>query len=256
MTAFAVVAWPRLHKRLPFGVLVVLLLASLLFYTVAGAFTGLFLLCFTLALWLAARRSGAGGTLLAGLRPLWLATAAALGLALLIYYAQYIPPIIQRTLPYFAEALFGAGHEDTGRVSDTFSAYLLRHGRLLHYGLVVPLLLTAAYLVWQWVARFRLAPDATAADTRPVLLWAAVAGWVGVMLVFFPLAYKISMVDKHFIVAVPFLAIASGAVLDRLWHSRAALPVRGLTALYYIYLGAAALSLWLHRIIIVQQVSE
>jgi hypothetical protein len=57
-------------------------------------------------------------------------------------------------------------------------------------------------------------------------------------------------------VAVPFLAIASGAVLDRLWHSRAALPVRGLTALYYIYLGAAALSLWLHRIIIVQQVSE
>jgi hypothetical protein len=248
-----------------FLVLALLLLASLLFYTVAGAFMGLFLLCFTLALWLAAWRSSTGKMLLSGLRPLWLATAAALGVSLLIYYGQYIPPIIERTIPYFVEALVGEGHEDAGRVSDTLSAYLLRHGRLAHYGLVVPLLLTAIYLVWAWIDHFRLGvlpaqsdptsnnPD-TPAQPGAVLLWAMVAGWVAVMLVFVPLGYKISMVDKHFLVAIPAMMLASAVVIDRLW--RFGWPVWVFTLLWYSYLGASAVQLWLTRIAVVQQVYE
>jgi hypothetical protein len=258
-TVFALACWPRLHKRGMFLVLALLLLASLLFYTVAGAFMGLFLLCFTLALWLAAQRSSTGKALLPGLRPLWLATAAALGVSLLIYYGQYIPPIIEQTIPYFVEALVGEGHEDAGRVSDTLSAYLLRHGRLAHYGLVVPLLLTAVYLVWAWVARFRLTPPTSSATDAPaqpggVLLWAMVAGWVAVMLVFVPLGYRISMVDKHFLAAIPAMMLASAIVLDRLW--RFGWPVWVFTLLWYGYLGAAAVQLWLTRIAIVQQVYE
>jgi hypothetical protein len=259
-TVFILARWPHLHTRGTFLVLTLLLLAALLFYTVAGAFMGLFLICFTLALWLAAWRSHTAKTVLPGLRPLWLATAAALGASLLIYYGQYIPPIIERTIPYFVEALVGEGHEDTGKVSGTLATYLLDHRRLAYYGLVIPMLLTAVYLVWAWVDRFRLGlPPAgnisdTSAQPGTVLLWAMVAGWVAVMLIFVPLGYKISMVDKHFLAAIPAMTLASAVVLDRLW--RFGWPVWVFTLLWYGYLGVSAAQLWLNRIAIVKQVYE
>jgi hypothetical protein len=217
-TAFVLLFWGRLRQRGPFVALVGLLLAAFLIYTVAGVFTGLFLFAFTAALWLAVWRGGTEQRgLLAGLRPLWLAAAAAMGIALLIYYGQYIQPIIQQTLPYFARALTES-HEETGRVGDTLGAYLLRHGRLTAYGLVLPLLLFA------------------------------------VMLLFVPLGYKVSMVDKHFFVAVPLMLVASAAVLDALW--RRFWAARAATVLYIGYLAFAAVSLWLTRIASVRQVYE
>ncbi len=256
LTTFAVIAWSKLGRPGHFVALTTLLLGSLLVYTVAGVFTGVFLFCFTLALWVAAKRSRQSAGVLGGLRPLWLATLAALALALLIYYGQYIPPIINQTIPYFAEA-FTEGHEDTGRVTDTWSEYLLRHERLAgsSYRLAIPLLLTFVYLVWAWAGRFwQPAEGNTRQITGPLLLWAAVAGWVGVMLLFFPVAYRVSMVDKHFIAAIPLMMIASAAILDRLW--RYGWPVWGATLLFYLYLGASAISLWLTRIVGVQQIYE
>ncbi len=253
LTAFMLAAWPHLQQRVPFGVLTLLLLGALLFYTVAGAFTGLFLLCFTLALWLAVRSANLPRGLLAGIRPLWLATAAALALALLVYYGQYIPPIIERTLPYFAQ-IFTASREETGRVGDTWTAYLLRHTRLSYYGLVGPLLLTAVYLVREWAGRFRRGDtDSEQPEARAsaVLLWAAVAAWVVVLLLFVPAGFKVSMVDKHFFVALPMLVVASAAVLAWLWQ-RGRLA-RWAIALYYGYLGVAALVLWVSRVSTVQQ---
>jgi hypothetical protein len=255
-TTFAVLFWDHLRQRGPFVALVGLLLAAFLIYTVAGVFTGLFLFGFTAALWLAVWRGGAEQRgLLKGLRPLWLAAAAAMSIALLVYYGQYILPIIQQTLPYFARALTES-HEETGRVGDTLGAYLLRHGRLSAYGIVLPLLLTFAYLVWQWVARFRLAPEPVEPATRggPLLLWAAVAGWVAMMLLFVPLGYKVSMVDKHFFVAVPLMLVASAAVFDALWARFWA--ARAVTALYIGYLAVTTVSLWLERIASVRQVYE
>jgi hypothetical protein len=252
VTACMVIAWEELHRPRPFVSLLLLLLGALLIYTVAGVFTGLFLFCFTGALLLASWRAERMRALLPGLRPLWLATGLALGLVLLIYYGQYILPIIERTLPYFASALTES-REATGRVGDTWGAYLLRHGRLTAYGIVVPLLLTAVYLGWEWRARFRqpaATPDAPPQHGR-VVLWAAVAGWVAVMLLFLPLAFKISLVDKHFFAAIPLLVLASAAVLDRLW--RYGWPVWALTAVYYCYLAASAVTLWLTRIVEVRQ---
>jgi hypothetical protein len=255
LTAFMLVAWHRLRSWGPFVALVVVLLASLLVYTVAGFFVGLFLVVFTAALWFAARRAGLGAALLPGLRSLWVATLAALALALLIYYGQYIPPIIERTIPYFVEA-FTEGHEDTGRVGDTWSGYLLRHGRLASYGLVVPLFLTAVYLGWESWRRFRptAAPADAPAHPGAVLVWAAVAGWAVVMLVFVPLAFTISMVDKHFLAAIPMMLLASGVVLDRFW--RLGWPARLITLLYIAYLAGAAVNLWLTRIAVVRQIYE
>lgn len=253
VTAWIIVAWDRLHTRKNLLVLTICLVAALLFYTVAGLFTGLFLTCFTLALWAAARHGSRDRTLLRGLRPLWLATAAALTMVLLIYYGQYIPVMLERTLPYFTQALTRS-REETGRVSDTLTMYLLRHTRLAYYGLAGPLLLTAIYLVWTWVQRFRepvVTDQASPTQSGPVLLWAAVAGWFAVMLLFVPLGYKVSMVDKHFFVAMPLLVVASAAVLDWLWQRSRAMQF--ITVLFYLYLALSAISLWITRITVVRQ---
>lgn len=252
-TLWVVVGWERLHERMPFIVLTLLLLGAFLIYTVAGVLTGLFLVLLTPLVWLAAGRSQQPH-LRRGLRPLWLATALAALLAIGIYYFQYIPPIIERTLPYFLEAFAGDGHADSGKATDTVGDYLLRHARLTSYGIVLPLLLGLVYLGWGWRSRFTLHEPTTAPHATPpaaVILWAAVGGWAGVMLLFVPLAYVISMVDKHFFVALPLLVLATGAVLARLWQQ--GWWARLLILLYYAYLFVAALNLWLTRILTVKQ---
>jgi hypothetical protein len=120
--------------------------------------------------------------------------------------------------------------------------------------------------VWAWISRFREPVAATgavpatpdsAASGRAVLLWAAVVGWCAVMLLFIPIGYRISMVDKHFFVAIPFMMLASAAVIDRFWqHTRYGWPVRAATLVLCCYLGLSALTLWLTRIAIVRQVYE
>ncbi|NJP05438.1 MAG: hypothetical protein HC837_07355 [Chloroflexaceae bacterium] len=228
-TAFVVIGWQKLHQAGPFLILTLLLLVSLLVYTVSGAFMGLFLLLFTLAialvLWQQKRLNRHEGdhirVLTRGLIALWLATLSALILSLLIYYGQYLLPIIERTIPYFAEALT-ADHEDMGRTGDTLPDYALRHTRLTLYGLVIPIGLSIIYVIWQWLrGSQRLVPtQEERGASEPLhawLLWAAIAGWLGVMLLFIPLAYKISMVDKHFFVTMPLLCIASAALIDYSW---------------------------------------
>ncbi len=252
-TLWVVVQWHRLHERVPFLVLTLLLLGAFLIYTVAGVLTGLFLVLFTPLVWLAAARSQQPD-LRRGVRPLWLATALAALLAIAIYYVQYIPPIIERTLPYFVEAFAGDGHADSGKATDTPIAYLLRHARLASYGIVVPIVLGLVYLVWGWLSRCTLTlrpPAHTPTTPSAVILWAAVAGWAAVLLLFVPLAYIISMVDKHFFVALPLLVLATAAVLERLWAR--GWWARTVILLYYAYLLVAALNLWLTRILTVKQ---
>ena len=143
---------------------------------------------------------------------------------MLIYYAQYVPLIIERTVPYFVGAFSGtASPEESGKVTDTLSDYITRHTRLMTYGLVIPILLGLLYLVWGWLQRFQLNPRPELARQPPapasaVILWAAVGGWVTIMLIFLPLAYVVSMVDKHFFVAIPMLMLASGALLEQVWQ--------------------------------------
>jgi hypothetical protein len=100
-TVYIVAAYRRLDQRGPFVILTLLLTATLLMYTVMAAFMLLFLGLLAPALWL----RGLGGE--RGSRPilaLALATATALGIATLVYYGQYIAPIVERTIPYFLQA--------------------------------------------------------------------------------------------------------------------------------------------------------
>ncbi|MEO7910875.1 MAG: hypothetical protein ABIV47_14625 [Roseiflexaceae bacterium] len=118
-TVFIVVAYRRLYQPWPFITLTLLLTITLLMYTVVAAFMGVFLCLLVPALWLVEAtkderrttnddtRSGRSSFVLdpsSGRRPLIglaLAGIAALGLATLIYYGQYIPLILERTVPYF-----------------------------------------------------------------------------------------------------------------------------------------------------------
>jgi hypothetical protein len=278
-STYMVAAWDRLRRPGPFIALTLLLLGAVLFYTVAGVFMGLFLVIFT-ALALLLR-----SPLRRGLLPLWGAAGVAIGVSLLVYYAQYIPPILERTVPYFARSLTSS-NESIGKASDTLGAYFARHTRLFGYGLVVPLALSLIYMLGYWraviadsgwrrtsaAARPRLtetraetADPANRNGQSPTsnlqLLPLVIAAWLGVMLLFIPLAYKVSMVDKHFFVAMPFMLVASGAVLDRLlrWAQeqlrggRAYRLAVGALAAYYVYGAGASLLLWLTRIATVRQ---
>lgn len=243
-TVMLVIQWDQLAHRWSFLSFVVVILASLLFYTVAGFFLGLFFVLFTMALLVVHGIQRQGGSLIREIGRLWAAIGVALVLSLILYYGQYVEPIITQTLPYFGTALTQS-HEETGRVGDTIGDYLIRHTRLIGYGLVLPIVLSGIYLMWEWHDRHQIR------GTGRARLWAAVAGWYGVMLLFVPLAYKISMVDKHFFVALPVLVIGSAVMIDRLWQR--GWPMIVAIIVYYGMLVSSALQLWISRIANVQQ---
>lgn len=249
-TTFIFVGWRRLGEWLPFLILVFMLLGTLLFYTVTGAFMGFFLSFFTLVLLLVARRTSEPKVLLAGLRPLWLAASVALGLSLIIYYGQYVGPIVERTVPYFGQALTQSS-ESLGKASDTLSDYLYRHYRLWGYGLAIPLLLALGYLLGGPRRANRPFDDEAPSYPHALLLWVMTMAWVGMTLLFIPIAYKVSMYDKHFFVSIPLVLIAAVATIERFWQR--SLAVRVGTVLLYGALAFSAVNLWIYRIINVQQ---
>ncbi|NJN68357.1 MAG: hypothetical protein HC884_17420 [Chloroflexaceae bacterium] len=245
-TVGILVMWPRLRRPVPFLILVGLFLGTLLFYTVAGAFLALFLGLFTLAVWWVRATSQ-------GLRPMWLAALVALALATLVYYGQYVGPIMEQTIPYFVRS-FTSRAEDIGKVGEPLGTYVVRHHRLWGYGLLVPLVLTTGWTLAYGSVRWRKGwgPGAPGPGAQGVaLLWAAISAWMTVTLVFFLLGYKVSMIDKHFFASIPLVVIASAIVLDRLWER--GWLMRMVIVGWYAYLGTSALHLWLGRIATVQQ---
>jgi hypothetical protein len=256
-TVFLVVQWERLHRPAMFAALALLLVASFLIYTVAGAFMGLFLLLFSGLVLLLPRHPT---PLAPRLGVLWVATALAIVLVMVVYYGQYIGPIVERTIPYFAESLTSTA-EEMGKASADPVEYVVRHTRLWDYGLMIPFWLTLAwiaaegYTIWR-AGQHPCDSEPSSSDPTPCphaspLLWAAISGWMGVTLVFLLLAYKVSMVDKHFFVSIPFMVIATAALIDRFWQRARVLRV--VAIVWYVYLGMSALHLWVARIISVKQ---
>jgi hypothetical protein len=181
----------------------------------------------------------------AGRRPviaLALAGVAALGLALLIYYGQYIPLILERTVPYFFQSGQPA-QADTGvQQRESFLTYLTQYiprtgyfRRPVAYGLQLALLLAVVSLAGLGRARLR----------------ALLICWVLVAALFTIAGSRIDMVDKQVFYLVPALALLAGRLLARLWQR--GLPARLVVASIYIFTFAAALDLWFFRIISIRQ---
>ncbi|HET9221646.1 MAG TPA: hypothetical protein VFO07_04045, partial [Roseiflexaceae bacterium] len=241
-TTYIVVAYRRLDRPWPFGILTLLLTVTLPMYTVMAAFMMFFLLLLIPALWLTESR-GAGGWRV-DRRPivaLALAAAVALGIATLVYYGQYIGPILERTVPYFLRAT--TADQSVGvQNRDPFLTYLANYWPRLEYlresgsyglQLALPLGLLGMFSIHN--RRMRV----------------VFACWLVVAVAFLVVGSRISMVDKHIFYLMPALALGVGLTMGRLW--RHGLSARLLVASLYLFTLVAALDMWLYRIAAVRQ---
>lgn len=269
-TVYIVVAYRQLDRRGPFITLTLLLLATLLFYTVMAVFMLLFLGLLVAALWLVdsarareatrSRKIGRETTRDAlqqtDLRvssrsfldrfprqvvALGLASAVALGLATLIYCGQYIGPILERTIPYFTQAAAPSGGIEGVR-HDPFGVYLAKYWpRMTYfrqsgsYGLQLALPLGLLGMLYVRGRRSR----------------ALLACWLAVAALFLVAGNRISMVDKHLFYIIPALALGVGLLMGRLWRRGAA--ARLVVACFYAFALVAALDMWVYRILTVRQ---
>ena len=232
-------AWDRLGEWKVQVWFVPLLLLTFLVYTVTGVFTGIFLVMLTLLIWLNARRGPTWQALLPGLRPLWVATAAASGLAIAIYYGQYFQPIVERTLPYMV-TVFTRGPETVGVSRPPFLEYLwsfvphlgyhIWPNHYLYYGLAIPLIF---FVPGYWAMR-----------SQP-LLWLVASAWGTVALLFLIAGYRISMVDKQLFYLIPLICLAWAIMADRLWVRW---PGRLFVLATLVLALGSALWLWVMRI--------
>jgi hypothetical protein len=260
-TVFIVVAYRRLDRPGPFIALTLLLLATLLIYTVMAAFMLLFLALLVPALWLiesAKERQATGiNKRRANLRvpsrsfadrpsgrpvaALALATAAALGIATLIYYGQYIRPIFEQTLPYFLRAS-GTDTSVGLQNREPFLTYLANYWPRMDY-----LRASGSYGL-QLALPLGLLGMFCLRDRR---IRALLGCWLAVAALFLVVGSRISMVDKHVFYIIPALALGVGLLVGRLW--RRGLPARIVVASIYLFSFAAALNLWIYRIVSVRQ---
>ncbi len=257
-TTLIVLGYERLDRPKVFALLTAVLLATLLFYTVMAVFMGLFVVVLLVLLAIWGRRLPRRSALALGA-----ALTLASVLSLLIYYGQYIGPIVERTLPYISRTVVG-GQQNTGQnVIEPLGVYVgnsLAHigysgnpnpswslaaslvplpllgptyaaGPALWYGVVVPLVLGWPGL---WLLR---------RNRLALLVWVA---WSIVAWFFFFVGTRVSMVDKHLFYIVPALVITTGGVLDRAWQrwrwSGAVI------ALLYAGTLLSGLALWLLRL--------
>ena len=273
-TTYIVVAYRRLDRPWPFAILALLLTATLLVYTVMAAFMMLFLVLLVAALWLlpddrrpttddrrpkigelkdreinrqpvaehAPRTPNRSGR--ESRRPivaLALAAAAALGIATLVYYGQYIGPILERTLPYFLQA----ATPDTSvglQNRDPFLTYLANYWPRMEY------LRESGSYGLQLALPLGLLGMFSARDRRARAVFAC---WLAVAVAFLVVGSRISMVDKHVFYLIPALALGVGLVMGRLW--RRGIGARLVVAGFYLFALVAAVDMWLYRIAAVRQ---
>lgn len=201
---FIIGAWSRLRTRKMFALLTLLLLITFLIYTVMAVYMGMVLVLWLIFIAWRNREQ----------RPqVWAvfsATTLAFSLSLAIYYGQYIPEIVQKTLPYFSQTLT-QGQESVGATpfEETYQDYLFAYiPRLWHYGLLIPVLLVPIGL-WLIVRRHTLT------DPRAKVAFWWMLAILAVSLIFVPIARSVPMVDKNVFFAMPVLAILFGVIIER-----------------------------------------
>lgn len=240
-TTAIVTLYPRLNRRGPIALLTALTLVTMLFYTVMAVFHVLFVALFLFIERVYPPGPGENARVPGAARGVALATGLAIALSVLIYYGQYIPSMIERTVPYVL-SLATRGPESVGVERPPFSEYMLgfwRHLRYdmrpdgyLYYGILIPL--------------FFCVPGFVALRGRR-LLWVVLAAWYTVAVIFMVAGYRISMVDKQIFYIVPALCLCWAVYADRFW--RRGVWGKTLVAAVYLFTLATALDLWVIRII-------
>ncbi|HEU5086067.1 MAG TPA: hypothetical protein VFT99_01435, partial [Roseiflexaceae bacterium] len=175
------------------------------------------------------------------MRAVLIATGLAIGLSLVIYYGQYIPGIVERTIPYLT-SVATEGSQSVGVEREPFAMYLWRYvphldyhmwpGDFLYYGVVIPVVFAI--------------PGFLALRSRPVV-WAILAAWYSVAVLFLIAGYQISMVDKQLFYVFPAICLCWAVYADRYWQRGR--WARLMIVAIYAFTLVSALDLWVIRII-------
>jgi hypothetical protein len=175
------------------------------------------------------------------MRAVIIATLLAIGLSVVIYYGQYIPSMIERTIPYMI-SLSTRGPESVGVQREPFTTYLSHYiphldyhiwpGDFLYYGVAIPALFAI--------------PGFLALRKRP-LIWAVLAGWFTTAVIFLLAGYRLSMVDKQLFYVFPAMCLCWAIYADRYW--RRGRWARIFVGVCYLFTMVSALDLWVIRII-------
>jgi hypothetical protein len=224
-----------INNRKLFALLLLINTATMLIYTVTAVFHVLFITLLAGLLWILPNHPLRGS-----IRPILLATYGGLAVATIIYYGQYISPIIERTIPYFLQisvnspTTVGVARPPLGTYFYNFLP-LLRYDFVLnpylYYGLFMPMLLVIpGYLLL----------------FKRQTLWAYMTAWFVVALVFMMAGYRISMVDKQIFYILPIVLICWAVIADRFW--RRGWSGRLMVTLMVLYTLVSALYLWVVRI--------
>ncbi|HEU5085995.1 MAG TPA: hypothetical protein VFT99_01075, partial [Roseiflexaceae bacterium] len=126
-TVVIVALYPRLNERGPLVLLTLVTLLTLLFYTVMAVFYVLFVIAFLVIL-----RVRPASVDRRPIRAVLIATGVAIVLSLVIYYGQYIPGIVERTIPYLT-SVATEGSQSVGVEREPFAMYLWRYVPHLDY---------------------------------------------------------------------------------------------------------------------------
>jgi hypothetical protein len=267
-TTYLVGAWERLDRPRTWVGLVFFLLGAMLYYSVYALFIGFFMLVFLVGMAFGggtknqdspgrangrsplqkqpypATRNTKIGFLKKTPSPLIaaaLALVVAAALALLLYYGQFIEPILTRTLPKLLTSAQEGG-PGLGKLPTTWPQYIGDHiNRLggISYGLLWPILLALGSLLTGW-------KHAAQDEERQPLRRRLLIAWIGTAVVFFLLGYRVDMVDKEIWFVLPALALCVAVTLEWLWHKGPA--GRILTIATYLYLAAAGIAFWIIRL--------
>ncbi|HEX6289949.1 MAG TPA: hypothetical protein VFZ66_12205 [Herpetosiphonaceae bacterium] len=230
-TTLLVGAWDRLgESRAAWAVLTLVLTLTMLFYAVTAVFTTLLLFGMVAVLLLTRQRRAAW--------PLLLSAAAAVLLSIAIYYWQFIPAIIERTIPRLTGGIAESG-QTLGGQEIVFSEYIVKYIYLLDiYGVYLPLGLGIAGW-WLGVRKFG------ARSLFAILMTI----WMIIAILFWFVGLKLSMVDKQLFWLMPWMGIGAGIAVDRLLSERRLLRwAAPLLILGALYTGSEALYLWTHRL--------
>lgn len=232
----ALMLWSnQLRQPRIFWSIVAITSITMLIYTVTAVFHVLFIMLLAGILWLQPSLRGRShiGDILR-------ITAVGFAVSVIVYYGQYIMPIVERTLPYF----INIGINDASAVGverPGFGEYLISSTTLLHYtfgvnnylyyGLFIPVLLTLPGFL-----RLR--------TNQP--LWSYMTAWYIIAIIFWLVGTRISMADKQLFYIFPIICICTAVIMAGWWRRGVSGQIMGVTIMLFTLWSA--LQLWIFRI--------
>jgi hypothetical protein len=235
--ALVTLYWHRLTRPLVWAASTVVLALTMLSYTVTAVYIGLFVGIIILAGWLLVREE----------RQRWsallLSLVAATGLAMLVYYGQYVGRILGDTLPTLGGAITTEG-KATDKWTTPWDFLADRLAAMHSYHLVIISALTLAGMLWLFYSGINRGRDGG---------WRWQKVWLGAWLVVFALIsladYWVDQVLKQFWFSFPLIALLGGTWLLAI-KGRGSRIYGALTSLVVVSLVWQSLSLWVFRLFV------